>query len=233
MRFDLNRGRNEMQKDNRIFWGFVYLLTAALAVAVIYLYVIPEREISIAENIEAETAPEWIEMPVYTVNGVRTEIGTPCLGALLDSGLSLKFEADGNLYDLEPEAQDASPRTRYAVALYYGNLPVADLMYANSSDRPRPVRDCEVDALDFRTDRQGWDSVETLVSGIPVKDLRMEEIPEKFPAFEKSFSETPEYVCAALTETQSMVAYFRGTKGGDLAEFGFRNYLPGSAGTER
>ena len=222
-----------MQKGNRIFWGFIYLLTAALAVVVIFLYVIPEREISLAENIEAEIAPEWIDMPVYTVNGVRTEIGTSCLGALLDSGLSLKFETDGNLYDLEPETQDASPRTRYSVVLYYGDLPVADLMYANSSDGPRPVRDCEVDALDFRTDRQGWDSVEILVSGIPVKDLRMEEIPEKFPAFEKAFSETPEYVCTALTETQSMVAYFRGTKGGDLAEFGIRNYLPGSAGTER
>ena len=43
-------------------------------------------------------------MPVYTVNGVRTEIGTPCLGALLDSGLSLKFEADGMEFE-EPTDQ--------------------------------------------------------------------------------------------------------------------------------
>ena len=170
---------------------------------------------------------------IYTSNGVRAEIGTPCLGALLDSGLSLKFEVEGKQYDLDPGKKDADPRSRYVVILYHGELPVADLTYANPSDRACPVRDCEVDVLDFHTDRPGWDSVEILVNGIPVNRIRMEEIPEKFPGFEKTFSETPEYVFTALTETQSMVAYFRGTRGGDLAGFGIRNYLPGSAGTER
>lgn len=222
-----------MQKAKRFFWGFVYLLTAALAVLVVYLYVIPEREISLAENIEAEKKPEWVEMPVFTVNGVRAEIGTPCLGALLDSGLSLKYDSEGILYDLETETNPAAPRTRYMVILCNEELPVADLVYSNPSDSPCQVRDCEVDALDFHTEREGWNSVEILVNGISADGVRMEEIPEKFPGFEKSFSEAREYVCTALTETQSMVAYFRGTKDGELAEFGIRNYLPGSAVTER
>lgn len=222
-----------MQKAKRIFWGLIYLLTAALAVLAVYLYVIPEREISLAEKVEAEKSPDWIDMPVYTVNGVRVEIGTPCLGALLDSGLSLKFESEGNLYDLEPESKSAAPRTRYAVLLCCGELPVADLAYANPADSSCPVRDCEVDALDFRTDRPGWDSVEVLISGISVNGIRMDEIPDKFPGFEKAYAERQEYICSALTDAQSMVAYFRGTGDGDLAEFGIRNYIPGSAGTER
>lgn len=222
-----------MQTAKRVFWGLVYLLTAALAVLAVYLYVIPEREISLAENIEAEKVPNWIDMPVYTVNGVRAEIGTSCIGALLDSGLSLKYEMQGERYDLEPEKKTAAPRTEYTVILCCGELPVADMTYANPSDMPCPVRDCEVDALDFRTDRPGWDSVEILVSGIPVNGIRMDEIPEKFPGFEKAYAERQEYIFSALTDIQSMVAYFRGTRDGDLAEFGIRNYNPGSAGTER
>ena len=54
----------------KIFWGGMYLLAAALAVLAVYLYVIPEREIYVAEKIEGEKAPDWIDMPVYTVNGV-------------------------------------------------------------------------------------------------------------------------------------------------------------------
>ena len=40
----------------KIFWGFMYLLAAALAVLAVYLYVIPEREIYVAEKIEGEKA---------------------------------------------------------------------------------------------------------------------------------------------------------------------------------
>ena len=217
----------------KIFWGFMYLLAAALAVLAVYLYVIPEREIYVSEKIEGEKAPEWIDMPVYTVNGVRAEIGTAFIGGLLDSGLTLKYEVDGKMYDLDPKTAEAAPRTRYEMVLFHEALPVADLTYTNPSEKTCSLRDCEVDMLDFRTDREGWDSVEVLVDGTPVRGIRMEEIPEKFPAFEKSFFETPEYVCTALTETQSMVAYFRGTKGGDLAGFGIRNYFSGSAGTEQ
>ena len=40
----------------KIFWGFMYLLAAALAVLAVFLYVIPEREIYVAEKIEGEKA---------------------------------------------------------------------------------------------------------------------------------------------------------------------------------
>ena len=199
----------------KIFWGFMYLLAAALAVLAVYLYVIPEREIYVAEKIEGEKAPEWIDMPVYTVNGVRAEIGTAFLGGLLDSGLTLKYEVDGKMYDLDPKKAEAAPRTRYEMVLFHEALPVADLTYTNPSEKTCSLRDCEVDMLDFRTDREGWDSVEVLVDGTPVRSIRMEEIPEKFPGFEKTQSADPE------------------TADGDLAAFGIRNYLPGSAGTEQ
>ena len=217
----------------KIFWGFMYLLAAALAVLAVYLYVIPEREIYVAEKIEGEKAPDWIDMPVYTVNGVRAEIGTAFLGGLLDSGLTLKYEVDGKMYDLDPKKAEAAPRTRYEMVLFHEALPVADLTYTNPSEKTCSLRDCEVDMLDFRTDREGWDSVEVLVDGTPVRGIRMEEIPEKFPGFEKTQSVDPEYLFSAITSAQSMVAYFRGTAGGDLAAFGIRNYLPGSSGTEQ
>ena len=217
----------------KIFWGFMYLLAAALAVLAVYLYVIPEREIYVSEKIEGEKAPEWIDMPVYTVNGVRAEIGTAFIGGLLDSGLTLKYEVDGKMYDLDPKTAEAAPRTRYEMVLFHEALPVADLTYTNPSDKTCSLRDCEVDMLDFRTDREGWDSVEVLVDGTPVRGIRLEEIPEKYPGFEKTQSADPEYLFSAITSSQSMVAYFRGTADGDLAAFGIRNYLPGSAGTEQ
>ena len=110
---------------------------------------------------------------------------------------------------------------------------MADLTYTNPSEKTCSLRDCEVDMLDFRTDREGWDSVEVLVDGTPVRGIRLEEIPEKFPGFEKTQSADPEYLFSAITSAQSMVAYFRGTADGDLAAFGIRNYLPGSSGTEQ
>ncbi len=222
-----------METAKRIFWGMMYLLAAALLALTVYLYVIPEREIYVGEQIEGEQAPEWIDMPVYTVNGVRAEIGTPFLGALLDSGLTLKYEAEGKIYDLKPEKQEVQPRTKYKMYLYQGDLPVADLEYANPSEAVCSVRECEVDRMDFRTDRAGWNSVKIEVDGIAVDGLRMEDIPEKFPEFEQSSSKTPEYLFTALTAKQSMVAYFQGAGDGKITAFGIRNYLPGSAGTEQ
>ena len=124
----------------KIFWGFMYLLAAALAVLAVYLYVIPEREIYVAEKIEGEKAPEWIDMPVYTVNGVRAEIGTAFLGGLLDSGLTLKYEVDGKMYDLDPKKAEAAPRTRYEMVLFHEALPVADLTYTNPSEKTCSLR---------------------------------------------------------------------------------------------
>ena len=216
----------------RIFWGGMYLLAAALAALTIYLYVLPESEIVLAEGTAAEQQETQTVMPVFTIGGVTVETGSTRLDALLDAGFQLKFELDGNIYDLNVKNSSANAHMQYEVLLFRGEQRVAKLWYTNTSAEPEKPGDCTIDGLEFTSDAPGWKILPVLVDGQDMSELDITGVAEAFPAFTEKEGAVKEYRRAAISERQSMVAYIRGGEGQEIAAFGIKNYMPGSGTAE-
>lgn len=213
----------------KFFWGAMYLLAAALLCLTAYLYLVPEKELPAPEPAEEE-AP--VPMPVITVNGVDVSIGETELSVLLSAGLSLKAEKDGEYLAVLATGSDAAPRTQYRALLFDGDSCLADIAYTNGSEGKMEPAGCVVDELVFDTGREGYEAAEVSVGGVPVKGLKIADVPEKLPGFVRSEGSGTEYILASMTEEQSMAAFFRAADGsGEIGSFGVKNYMPGS-GTE-
>lgn len=215
----------------RVFWGGMYILAALLAALTIYLYVIPEGEIVLAEGSSVSAAEEDMQTaPVLIVGGVQVEIGMTKLQKLLDGGFQLKFEADGELYDLNPEKTSAEAKMQYSVFLYYEEQRVAAVKYTNAGMEAIPIGECTVDALDFETKENGFGAVPVLLDGVAMAELTMDQVPAHFPAFTAGNAAVPEYRRGVITAERSIVAYIRGSQADSftVTEFGVRNYMPGA-----
>ena len=216
----------------KIFWGIIYLIAAGMTALTIWLYVVPEREIQVAEQVEGEAEISWIDMPVFTLRGVPVDIGRTRVQALLDGGLTLKFYRDGELLELDLENSVAESRMQYSMMVYDGDEYLADIGCTNTGETSCRVEECSVDLLDVRSSNteNGQLPAGILVGETEVAGLTMAEIPEKFPEFTEDRQASSRYLFTAMTPHQSMVAYFSGdgTADNPVVEFGIRNYAPGS-----
>lgn len=209
----------------KIFWGAMYVLAAALLCLTAYLYLVPEKELPAPEPAAEETVP----MPVITVNGADVSVGETELQALLSAGLTLRAEKDGEYLAVLATGSDAAPRTQYRALLFDGESCLADIAYTNGSEEKKEPAACVVDELVFDTGREGYEAAEVSVGGVPIKGLKITDVPEKFPGFVPSEGSGSEYILASMTEEASMAAFFRAADGStEIGSFGVKNYMPGS-----
>lgn len=219
----------------RFFWGGMYLLAAFLAALTFYLYVIPEGEIALAEGGHSAAAAEDMPaVPIITVGGVQVEVGSTKVQKLLDGGFQLKFEADGELYDLNPEESSAEAKMQYSVFLYSGEQRVAAVRYTNAGAEALLPGECTVDALEFETKGNGFGAVPVLLDDVDMAGLTVDQIPVRLSEFTAGNAAVPEYRRGVITAERSIVAYIRGSQANSftVTEFGVRNYTPGAVGED-